>query len=194
MTSERIKEITKKSFFDSDEKLRKTVLVNSWHMNKYESAAMWDLYASRNAGIAIQSTYERLKKSLKDTADVQIGVINYMDYVNDDMPPGIYSKFFIKRNSFKHENELRAAIFLSYTDIYRPGKIVKKKDYTTRSYIFKKKKAQGRYIDVELDTLIEKIYISPLSQPWFKDTVISVAQKYEISDNLIKISDLYKLQ
>src|SRR5688500_2598177 len=38
------------------DRFRKSILINSWHLNDYESAAMWDLYSQRNAGIAIQST------------------------------------------------------------------------------------------------------------------------------------------
>jgi hypothetical protein len=34
--------------------LRATTLVNTWHINDVESAAMWHLYSKNNAGIAIQ--------------------------------------------------------------------------------------------------------------------------------------------
>ena len=37
------------------------VLVNCWHMNNSESAAMWNSYSYRNSGIALQSTFQRLK-------------------------------------------------------------------------------------------------------------------------------------
>src|SRR5258705_185923 len=33
----------------------------SWHMNEFESAAMWQLYANFDEGIAIRSTYKRLR-------------------------------------------------------------------------------------------------------------------------------------
>src|SRR6266581_7483717 len=45
-------------------KVREWIFVNCWHMNNYESAAMWQLYAQKNEGIAIQSTFARLKDSL----------------------------------------------------------------------------------------------------------------------------------
>ena len=41
-------------------KLGNRFLVNSWHMNEYESAAMWDIYSTRDFGIAIRSTIKRL--------------------------------------------------------------------------------------------------------------------------------------
>src|SRR5579871_3476871 len=32
-------------------------LVNCWHMNEYESAAMWKLYSSSSEAVCVQSTY-----------------------------------------------------------------------------------------------------------------------------------------
>ena len=49
---------TMKSLFKA---LREIILINSWHYNEYESADMWDLYSQANAGIAIQSTYRKLR-------------------------------------------------------------------------------------------------------------------------------------
>ena len=46
-------------------KLGNRFLVNSWHMNEYESAVMWDIYSTRDFGIAIQSTIKRLCDSLE---------------------------------------------------------------------------------------------------------------------------------
>jgi hypothetical protein len=50
---------------------RKTCVVNCWHMNENESDAMWGLYATRQAGIAIKSTFKRLR----DSFDGQLGTI-----------------------------------------------------------------------------------------------------------------------
>jgi hypothetical protein len=55
------------------------VLINCWHMNEFESAAMWELYAQRNSGIAIKTTYKRLKQSLdKPTPDpIKLALVEY---------------------------------------------------------------------------------------------------------------------
>lgn len=45
--------------------------MNCWHMNDYESAAMWKLYLKSDEGIAIQSTYARLKKSIIDSEETR---------------------------------------------------------------------------------------------------------------------------
>ena len=36
---------------------KKWMVVNSWHINEYESAAMWKLHSRDGEGIAIQSTF-----------------------------------------------------------------------------------------------------------------------------------------
>ena len=44
--------------------LREFTSVNCWHMNKYESMAMWEIYIKNNEGIAIKSSIKRLNESL----------------------------------------------------------------------------------------------------------------------------------
>jgi hypothetical protein len=83
--------------------------LNSWHINEYESAAMWKLYLESDEGIAIQSTLGRLNKSLKDTKEtIFIGKIKYIDYEKESIPESNqYYPFLYKRKSFEYEKELR---------------------------------------------------------------------------------------
>ena len=46
--------------------IRSTVGINCWHINKHESMAMWKLYSMKDQGIAITSTYIKLKDSIED--------------------------------------------------------------------------------------------------------------------------------
>lgn len=61
---------------------RQLVLINPWHYNEYESAAMWSLYTHENAGIAIQSTTRRLSECFKDNNEdpIWIGKVQYLDF------------------------------------------------------------------------------------------------------------------
>jgi hypothetical protein len=55
-------------------------------MNEYESAAMWQLYATRNAGIAIQTTYTRLFDAIPEegfTDFMYFTKVKYIDYDRD---------------------------------------------------------------------------------------------------------------
>lgn len=44
---------------DALEIYKDRLLVNCWHLNDVESAAMWDLYSNTKTGIAVQSTFRR---------------------------------------------------------------------------------------------------------------------------------------
>ena len=165
-------------------------------MNEYESAAMWDLYSTRNAGIAIQSTYQRLVESLEDDQEnrIELGTIEYRDY---DMPRDdeqeLNKIFFTKRLSFQHERELRAVIILPFTDIYSPGGEEHKEDYSTIKLSLNEELIKGKYVNVDLERIIENIFISPLSQPYFQEVVKSILNKYNISKNPV-VSDLYTIK
>jgi hypothetical protein len=92
---------------------RDTTLINSWHINNEESAAMWDLYSGKNAGVAIQSTYRRLSECFEGNQEdpIFIGMVSYIDFKSDNDLSGVVNLFdtvLLKRRSFSHESELRA--------------------------------------------------------------------------------------
>lgn len=159
--------------------MRPYVYLNCWHVNDLESAAMWDLYSSKSGGIAIQSTFNRLIKSLVDKRDLTVGLVKYIDYNTEWMPEGnIYYPFFHKRKSFMHEQELR---ILANEDPYEVGKgNVAKVDL-------------GITIKVNLLELIENIYIHPNTPEWQFETIKLVLRKYKFLPTAIK-SDLYSIK
>ncbi|MBI5030650.1 MAG: hypothetical protein HZB51_08990 [Chloroflexi bacterium] len=65
---------------------RAYLLLNCWHINDQESAAMWKLYAKSNEAIAVQSTFAHLRSVL--AAKVGIGMVNYIDYDHARIPEG----------------------------------------------------------------------------------------------------------
>jgi hypothetical protein len=88
-----------------NEWMRSWTYVNCWHMNPYESAAMWKLYARTDEAVAIQSTYTRLRAALPD--DAYVGVVKYIDYDTDSIPEdNVFWPYVHKRKSFEHEKEL----------------------------------------------------------------------------------------
>jgi hypothetical protein len=92
---------------------RKYVFLNCWHMNEYESAALWRLYLKSDEGIAIQTTRDRLSSAFLGGQDAVWSVpLHYIDYVNDDPPiPTRMAPFRYKRKSFEHEKEIRAIVY-----------------------------------------------------------------------------------
>ena len=178
--------------------LKATTLVNTWHMNEVESAAMWDLYSNNNAGIAIQSTYKRLSESfgINKKDDVWISTVKYIDYSKGLSGfSDIFGAFTCKRLSFQHERELRA--FTSLLGRQFMGSLLdQSKRITplpmTQEITQADRETTGKYIRISLDSLIERIYLSPLSEDWHIDLVKSIARKHGINKKIVR-SGLYSL-
>jgi hypothetical protein len=148
---------------------RKDYAINCWHMNDYESAAMWKLYLKSNEGIAIQSTYSHFKECFSDsTIPVYIGIVKYIDYETDFFPwNNVMYPFVHKRKSFEHEKELRAVIW----EKQNPGSV--------------SLDSGGIKIKIDLKRLIDKVFVSPDSPSWLTQLVQDVSQKYEMEISVI---------
>lgn len=165
------------------EKVRKFTFLNCWHKNEYESAAMWNLYLKSNEGISVQSTFKKLKDSLKQyhKESVFIGEVKYIDYQSQWMPEGnLLYAFVHKRKSFRHEKEIRVLI--------QRLPISKKKK---RINLNKKPILDGFYVPINLKILIEKIYISPSAPKWIFNLAKRVCRKYNFDIKKLKQSNLF---
>jgi len=159
------------------ERVRKFFFINAWYMNDIENAAMWKLYLKTNEGVAIQSTLEHLKRSFDSNVEdtVFIGIVKYIDYDKTPLKEGnLFNPFLYKRRSFEHEHELRAI-----TECLR--KIGP--DWTNVVY------ENGKYVPVNLETLVDQVYVSPDAPKWFGDLVKAVTQKYKLQKSVLA-SDL----
>jgi len=150
--------------------LKNFIFINSWHESQHESAAMWRLYLKSNEGIAIQSTFGRLKDCFKQgTPDIYIGEVHYRDYLTERIPgSNFFAPFLHKRKSFEHEKELRALV-LEYT---------RTKDGLPN--LSEPPSSDGIGVPVDLEKLIANIYVAPENPRWFLELVKSVTRKYGI--------------
>lgn len=119
------------------EKLRKETLILSWTANATESFALWKMYAKEKLGIAIKTDFERLKRSLNNTEEViYVGEVNYYDPLNPKFDPSnTYYTFLNKHHYYSFESEVRCI--------------------TTGS---------PKEIKIDLNELIEEVYISPFAE------------------------------
>lgn len=172
-TYEEIKKLSENNpeFLDYYKSHREKVVVSSWHINEYESFAMWQIFTQNNEGLAIQSTIGRLQKALKPEINYSqfIGEVNYIDYKKEYIPfDNMFFPFMFKRKSFQYEREVRIISDLSENNI---------------------KINDGLKIDVDINQLIEKIYIHPKSENWYKKLVIELVSKLDYTIEIEK-SDL----
>lgn len=177
------KDDTIKTFKMLTNELRKLTLVNCWHINNFESDAMWKLYAKNDIGLAIQSSVKNLINAFSNTKeDIYIGKVKYIDYEKDLLnDANAFTPYIHKRKSFEHENELRA--LLLYNDM--------KEDEMKLDEAYKVNIPEhGQNISVDIHQLIENIYVAPMSPPWFLQLVNKVLEKYELNKPVIQ-SKLY---
>ena len=57
--------INNPAFLDYYKSHRENVVISSWHINEYESFAMWQIFTQKSEGLAIQSTVGRIQEALK---------------------------------------------------------------------------------------------------------------------------------
>ncbi len=154
---------------------KKFTCICCWQKSEKESALMWEVYPKSDYGIAIQSTFNRLRQSfVNENKDIYCGEVNYTDSVLNSMPKNTLEPFFRKRIYFKEENEIRAV----YQEIDRGHE--KKSIIDFVNY--------GADIIIDLDKLIEKIYVSPKAEKWFHNLVQSIVNKYELNKEIKRSS------
>ncbi len=148
--------------------MRDLTLVNCWSIDRYESYALWKIYlGGASAGVAIRTTISKLKKSISISKNdfqenIYIGKVQYTNYLPGELP----SRFQLvttKRQFYEYEKELRLFI-LNYP--YSEGGT--KTPYNMNI---------GRYVNVDLNTMVDKIYLSPFAGSWFRDTMEQTINK-----------------
>ncbi|WP_144240035.1 DUF2971 domain-containing protein [Haladaptatus cibarius] len=178
---------------------RRYTFLNCWHINETESAGMWDLYLKADAGICIQSTYERLIDSLEpyDESNVFISKVKYIKYGEERLSgwslqsplADTISPFIHKRESFKHEREIRAIIhdlpWSNEGDTWITAEDIENTPLHDEGLVDKNK-----YIRVNLDKLIENVYIAPHAPKWIKNLVEKVLKTHGLSSELVKKSNM----
>lgn len=180
--------------------------INCWHINDYESEAMWKIYSELDMGIAIQSTYKSLDECLSKhwgNQHIFVGVVKYLkptewihelkyiyepNYIHENNRLSIYTPFFYKRISFEYEKEVRA-IFEHPHSANKPnmqanncGCILEYKDDS---------KIVGFQVPISLKELIKNIYISPKASDCITMLVKTILKDYGCEDINVIRSSLY---
>lgn len=158
-------------FLDYYKSHREKIVISSWHINEYESFAMWQIFTKNNEGLAIQSTVKRLQEALKSEryTEQYIGEVNYIDYKKEHIPfDDTFFPFLFKRKSFQYEREIRII-----------------SDITSKNISIN----DGLKIDVDIHQLIKRIYIHPKSENWYKNLVIQLMEQLGFNFTIEK-SDL----
>lgn len=142
---------------EHETRVREQQGVYCWHLADEESEHMWRKFAGPH-GVAIQSTYRRLRDSFVptiftctdgqkiDTTPIYIGEVRYIDYDADRIKDDdqYTARYFCKnKESYSHEKELRALVIKHTAD-----------DGQQQSPL-----GYGINIKIDRGILIERIYV-----------------------------------
>ena len=148
---------------------RNLMYVNCWHRNEFESEAMWNLYATRDRGIAVRTTFASLRDSIADEQSVYVGEVSYVDHGTtfiDELYA--FTSFLHKRKSFEHEHEIRAMILHAVRTDSKQG---------PHPHL----QPAGINCDVDLSKLIEEVVVTPFAEDWLVEVVQAVAGRYSLT-------------
>lgn len=142
---------------------RHLLFASCWHMNEKESAGMWAQYIRSGEGIAVQTTFGRLKESIA-TENVSVfgAVVQYVDF-DLHIPEGfnVVTWAALKRSSYSHENEFRLLA------VQADG-------------------ARGILLPVSLDKLIERVFVAPTTPDWLLSSINSLLALYGIGKEAVR--------
>ena len=138
-------------------------LCNSWTIDDVDNYAMWKIYLKGySEGVAIKTTVGRLKSALnyQSNKSLHFGKVNYQP--SKLKPINIFEVATTKATAYAYEKEFRAFLVQQFRVI-----TLKTSDKSTA---FKDPKYNvGCELSVDLQELIDVIYISPFATQWFKD-------------------------
>lgn len=182
----RIKQIMSDEMVSFFEAARLNNAINCWHMREYESATMWKSYAPNGEGVAIKSTFSRLARcfntrdsTVSHSCHVLIGKVRYDcdESSHYDLSNG-YIPLLCKRKYFSDENEIRAVIGGGdLNKLFQSG-------------------MHGLNVPIDLNELVEKIYVDPVASDWFLELMKSIVndrfkvERSFIGEKPLKTTDL----
>ncbi|MCP3659031.1 MAG: hypothetical protein GY830_01410 [Bacteroidetes bacterium] len=151
-------------------------IISCWHISNQETEFFWKRYADLEEGIAIKTSIEKLKLSIKsDTKYLMLDSVKYINYDSENFLKNFkdkknlsYLPVFFKRTIFNPENEFRAVFY-------------------TKS----NQRDNSNMIDVDLNNLIEEIVVSPGAPDCFVKKVEKLCDHLSFYKN-IKQSNIYE--
>jgi hypothetical protein len=146
--------------------------ISCWHCSEWESAAMWRLYM-QDHGIAIVTTYERMRAALGGEDEIYVGFVRYVDYEKDWIDEGnSFWPFMHKRQSFEHEREVRAILARWPLNLEPPGE-------EERPVVdWDRPSPPGVSVPTDIPALIDEVRVTPDAPSWFVDVVKDVTGRY----------------
>ncbi len=156
---------------DFIERNKRLHYLNCWCMNKHELVHMWKMYSKKN-GVAISTTYSKLKRSIIPDHDIYSTKIKYINFSRSgkiNIWNGV-PLFFYKKSEYESEKEMRLVIRRSDENEKNDQPVIK--------------------CEVDLNILIRFIHISPFAPKWYTDVVKKVLGTFGLSNKEVHRNEL----
>lgn len=166
--------------YHSIKKIISCITVSCWNRSAHESEAMWGLYA-RN-GIAIQTSVKSIRSALSSNEQphiITMGALKYLDFADSSLTAADcvsadgHLMGMIKRIAYAHENEVRMMIS-GDIDPHNPDSAI----------------PTPKYVETDMNTLIERLVISPFATIPMKISIRAIVKKYNIDKSKLHESPL----
>ncbi|WP_157575454.1 DUF2971 domain-containing protein [Haloferax sp. Q22] len=169
--------------------MRQLTFMNCWRQDEYESSSMWRSYTTSSDGVVIRSNIESFIESFEDwDGRLFISNVAYRDFNTgspfdlESMDITALSPYFLKREEFKDEREIRA-VLTDYNDpAMYPVHSVSDVPEPTGEVV--------RDASVDLNQLIDSIVVHPESKPYLIKTVRHILEKHGLDPELVVKSAL----
>jgi len=165
------------------ENFKKFTYANCWTINDNENYALWKIYLNpEKNGLAVKTTIKNLKESIcfssSDMKVPQTITIKDVSYVQLRYNKSNQDKVFTTKNpEYIYESELRLLI-KNQRDWNNKRKLISE-GFNDMPVI---------YINVDLNKMIDTLFISPFSEVWFQKTVEKLLNLKGINFDISKLS------
>jgi hypothetical protein len=149
-------EVSSELILSTIKSIRKMVFINCWTASDYESHALWRIYCPSNEGVCIQTTLDRLRKSIK----YPILEVSYEIPKTDNVIKDVLELVTQKRPIFAYEQEVRIVIVNEFIDPENNSR-----------------KTIGVHVDWDPELYIENIWVHPDASFWFMKTVMETVRQ-----------------
>lgn len=174
------------------EQSKKMVYINCWCKENFQMVHMWKIY-SKEKGIAIETSYEKLKNAFGTEENIYPAEINYLDFEKDliQLQSNMMTPFKVKKKEYKAENEFRLLLLNPKQvedQLYKPAPDEPIKVDPQRDILYSKTLVVECKVDIS--KLISKIHISPFAPKWYSETIKKIMHKYGFNHISVEQSEL----
>lgn len=161
---------------------RRDYYINCWHAADHESVAMWKIYGSPGAGVAIVTNGKRLEAALSENGEeLYLGAVQYRDRSLVQIGwRNAFDPIMIKLNSYEYEREVRL-VHWHTRDLHDALAESSWNDETMRydDIIADSRPVRpGMSFNCDIDALIEGVIVSPLAPPWYAPMIERVRERF----------------